>query len=148
MGQASVSITAELVAAATTSSLSSSSLLFVFRASICCRSSGSLAFGCDSDGSAGHSTPGKVSDVGEAGEAGETGDGGDIGEVGDGGERGGDGKGRLTHTSLSRLSLASESAGATGGSELFSSVVVRFSWGRDCTWPAFLILESNLRSWL
>lgn len=147
MGQASVSITAELVAA-TTSSFSSSSLLFFFCASNCCLSSGSLAFSCDSDGPAGHSTPGKVSDVGEAGEAGETGDGGDVGEVGDGGERGGDGKGSWTRSSLSRCSLVSGSTRATGGSELFSSVVLRFSWGRDCTRAAFLILKSNLRSWL
>lgn len=123
MGQASVSITTS------SSSFSSSSLLVFFPASIGCGSSGPLAFACDSDGPAGHS--GKVSDVGEAGEAGETGDGGDVGEVGDGGERGGDGKGRSTRPSLSRLCLASESAGATRGSELFSSVVLGFF--RGCT---------------
>lgn len=145
MGQESASVTAELVAA-TASSFSSSS----FRIFLLC-SSGSPAFGCDSDGPAGHSAPGKVSDVGEAGEAGETGDGGDGGDggkVGDGGERGGDGKGRQTSASLSRLSLASGSGGARGGSELFSSVVLRVPWGRDSTWAALVLLKSNLRSWL
>lgn len=126
MGHTSVSITAELVAAATTSSSSFSSLLFFSRVSICCRSSG-----WDSDRPAGHCAPAKVSDMGDAGEAGETGDGGDVGEVGDGGERGGDGKGGLTCTSRSRPSSASDSAAATGGSGLFSSVLVRFSRGSD-----------------
>lgn len=142
MGHTSVSIAAELVAA--TTSFSSSSSLFLFSCvSICCCSSGGASVG-----PAGHSAPAKVSDVGDAGEAGETGDGGDVGEVGDGGERGGDGKGGLTCTALSRPSLASESATAAGGSELFSSVAVGFSWGRDDIGTAFLKSKSYLRSWL
>lgn len=125
MGHTSVSITAELLTATTSSS---SSLFFLSRVSICCRSSGGASVG-----PAGHSAPAKVSHAGDAGEAGETGDGGDVGEVGDGGERGGDGKSGLTCTSLSRPSLTSESATAARGSDLFSSMAVRFSWGRDAT---------------
>lgn len=74
-------------------------------------------------------------DAGEAGVAGETGDGGDVGEVGDGGKRGGDGRVWLACTSPSRLVWVSGSAGAAGGSGLFSAVLVRSSsWLGACFW--------------
>lgn len=102
---------------------SSPSLLSSFVSTSCC-SSGFPAVGRDS---------GEADDVGDAGEAGETGDGGEVGEVGEGGDRGGDGGAWLVCASPPRLSWFSGSTGASGGSGLFSDVLVRSSsWVGGC----------------
>lgn len=124
-----MSITVEL--AVTGSSLCSRSHFFTSSASTSSCSSGLPEAGWDFGEPAGEPSSGEAAeagDAGDAGDAGETGDGGDVGEVGDGGERGGDGGGTLTS-----LFMLSESAGAAGGSWLFSDVLPRSSsWAGNC----------------
>lgn len=126
-----MSITVEL--AVVGSSSRSRSHFFTSSASTSSCSSGFPEAGWDFGEPAGEPSSGEAAeagDAGDAGDAGETGEGGDVGEVGDGGERGGDGGGTLTCTSLFTLS---ESAGAAGGSWLFSDMLPRSSsWVRNC----------------